>query len=80
MARTAYDVNRTVRHLDIHKQFMGGLKTVDTDDALRTVYLRELKNLSLSEFGFIEKRYGIYKSEEFQFVNTNGINPNEFIS
>lgn len=77
MARTAYDVNRTVRHLDIHKQFMGGLKTVDTDDALRTVYLRELKNLSLSEFGFIEKRYGIYKSEEFQFVNTNGdaINP-----
>lgn len=77
MARTAYDVNRTVRHLDVHKQFMGGLKTVDTDDALRTVYLRELKNLSLSEFGFIEKRYGIYKSEELQFVNTNGntINP-----
>lgn len=77
MARTAYDVNRAVRHLDIHKQFMGGLKTVDTDDALRTVYMRELKNLSLSEYGFIEKRYGIYKQELFEFVDSSGnaINP-----
>jgi hypothetical protein len=57
---------------------MGGLKTVDTDDALRAVYLRELKNLSLSEFGFIEKRYGIYKSDEFEFVNTNGDSINPF--
>lgn len=78
MARTAYDVNRRTRHLDIHKQFLGGLKTIDTDDALKSVYLREMKNLSLSEFGFIEKRYGIYKNDEFEFVDSEGTPYNPF--
>jgi len=73
MARTAYDVDRRTRHLDLHKQFSGGLKTIDTDDALRSVYLRKMNNLSLSEFGFIEKRYGIYKNDEFQFVDKAGV-------
>ena len=63
----AYDLNRQVRLLDIHKQFMGGLKTIDTDDALGSVFLRDVDNLSISEYGFLEKRYGTYISEEFQF-------------
>jgi len=64
MARFNYDVDKTTRYIDIHKQFQGGLKTVDTDDALRDVYLREAENVSLSEFNFLEKRYGLHKLEE----------------
>lgn len=62
MARYAYDVNTTQRYIDVHKQFQGGLKTVDTDDALGAVFLRDAENVSLSEFGFIEKRYGTYEN------------------
>jgi hypothetical protein len=62
MARYAYDVNTTQRYIDVHKQFQGGLKTVDTDDALGAVFLRQAENVSLSEFGFIEKRYGTYEN------------------
>ena len=58
MARFRYDVNTQTKLLDIHKQFQGGLKTVDTDDSLKTLFLRQVENLELSEFGFIEKRYG----------------------
>ena len=70
MARYLYDVNRTTRLLDVHKQFQGGLKTVDTDDALGAVFLREAQNVSLSEFGFIEKRYGTYFSEKYHLPST----------
>jgi hypothetical protein len=64
MARYQYDVNKITRYIDVHKQFQGGLKTVDTDDALKDVYLREAENVSLSEFNFIEKRYGLHKNAE----------------
>jgi hypothetical protein len=70
MARYAYDVNTTQRYIDVHKQFQGGLKTVDTDDALGAVFLREAENVSISEFGFLEKRYGTYEN----FKQTAGIN------
>ena len=63
MARFAYDVNTRTRLIDVHKQFNGGLKTVDTDDALGSVYLRQAENVSLSEFGFIEKRYGTFEKD-----------------
>ena len=72
MARFAYDVNTRTRLIDVHKQFNGGLKTVDTDDALGAVYLRQAENVSLSEFGFIEKRYGTYKN----FSIENGVTSN----
>jgi hypothetical protein len=72
MARYAYDVNTTQRYIDVHKQFQGGLKTVDTDDALGAVFLREAENVSISEFGFLEKRYGTYEN----FKQTVGINAN----
>jgi hypothetical protein len=62
MARYAYDVNTTQRYIDVHKQFQGGLKTVDTDDSLGAVFLRQAENVSLSEFGFVEKRYGTYEN------------------
>lgn len=62
----AYDLNRQVRLLDIHRQFMGGLKTIDTDDALGSAYLRDVDNLSISEFGFLEKRYGTYVNDEIK--------------
>jgi hypothetical protein len=64
MARFLYDVNKTTRYIDIHKSFQGGLKTVDTDDALKDFYLREAENVSLSEFNFVEKRYGLHKLQE----------------
>lgn len=64
MARYNYDVNKITRYIDIHKQFGGGLKTVDTDDSLKDFYLREAENVSLSEFNFIEKRYGLHKNAE----------------
>jgi hypothetical protein len=59
--RYNYDVNKLTRYIDVHKQFQGGLKTVDTDDALKDVYLREAENVSLSEFNFVEKRYGLHQ-------------------
>jgi hypothetical protein len=62
MARYAYDVDTTQRYIDVHKQFQGGLKTVDTDDALGAVFLRQAENVSISEFGFLEKRYGTYEN------------------
>lgn len=65
MAKYLYDVNKITRYIDVHKQFRGGLKTVDTDDALKDVYLREAENVSLSEFNFIEKRYGLHKLNEY---------------
>ena len=64
MARYAYDVNTTTRLIDVHKQFNGGLKTIDTDDSLGAVFLREAENISISEFGFLEKRYGTYEVEK----------------
>lgn len=67
MARYAYDVNTTQRYIDVHKQFQGGLKTVDTDDSLGAVFLRQAENVSLSEFGFLEKRYGTYENFKKQF-------------
>jgi hypothetical protein len=65
MARFNYDVDKITRYIDVHKQFQGGLKTVDTDDSLRDVYLREAENVSLSEFNFVEKRYGLHKLTEY---------------
>jgi hypothetical protein len=61
MARQYYNVNTQTKLIDTHKQFNGGLKTVDTDDALRDFYLRQAENVSISEFGFLEKRYGLAK-------------------
>ena len=63
MARYPYDVNTTRRYIDVNKQFNGGLKTIDTDDSLGAVFLRQAENVSLSEFGFIEKRYGTYEKD-----------------
>lgn len=60
MARYAYNVNTQTKLIDVHKQFRGGLKTVDSDDALGDIFLRDVNNLELSEFGFMEKRYGQY--------------------
>jgi superfamily II DNA or RNA helicase len=68
--RQTYNLDRQTKLFDLHKQFMGGLKTIDTDDALGSVFLRDVDNLSLSEFGFLEKRYGTYINEEFQFEGT----------
>jgi hypothetical protein len=65
MARFIYDVDKTTRYIDIHKQFQGGLKTVDTDDSLKDIYLREAENISLSEFNFLEKRYGLHNLKEY---------------
>ena len=73
MARFAYDVNTRTRLIDVHKQFNGGLKTVDTDDALGAVYLRQAENVSLSEFGFIEKRYGTFQKD---ILKSTGLNVN----
>ena len=69
MARFAYDVNTRTRLIDVHKQFNGGLKTVDTDDALGSLYLRQAENVSLSEFGFIEKRYGTIEKDLIKEIN-----------
>jgi hypothetical protein len=71
MARFPYDVNTTRRYIDVNKQFNGGLKTIDTDDSLGAVFLRQAENVSLSEFGFIEKRYGTYEKEEIQLTRDN---------
>jgi hypothetical protein len=63
MAKFPYDVNTTRRIIDVYKQFQGGLKTVDTDDSLGSVFLRQAENVSLSEFGFVEKRYGTHEKQ-----------------
>jgi hypothetical protein len=73
--RQTYNLDRQTKLFDIHKQFMGGLKTIDTDDALGSVYLRDINNLSLSEFGFLEKRYGTYVSDEFPGIEFQGDKP-----
>ena len=62
--RQNFNINTQAKLLDIHKQFQGGLKTVDTDDALQDFYLRQADNVSISEFGFLEKRYGLGEKEE----------------
>lgn len=62
--RQNFNINTQAKLLDIHKQFQGGLKTVDTDDALQDFYLRQADNISISEFGFLEKRYGLGEKEE----------------
>lgn len=64
MARTNYNIDNQTKFLDIHKQFNGGLKTVDTDDALNDFFLRQAENVSISEFGFLEKRYGLSKKRQ----------------
>jgi hypothetical protein len=73
--RQTYNLNRQTKLFDIHKQFMGGLKTIDTDDALGSVFLRDVDNLSLSEFGFLEKRYGTYVSDEFPGIEFQADKP-----
>jgi hypothetical protein len=73
--RQTYNLNRQTKLFDIHKQFMGGLKTIDTDDALGSVFLRDIGNLSLSEFGFLEKRYGTYINDEFENIPFDGTKP-----
>ena len=70
MARYPYDVNTTRRYIDVNKQFNGGLKTIDTDDSLGAVFLRQAENVSLSEFGFIEKRYGTYEKDKIFDTDT----------
>lgn len=64
MARQYFNVNTQTKLIDTHKQFNGGLKTVDTDDALQDFYLRQAENVSISEFGFLEKRYGLAEKEK----------------
>jgi len=71
MARQYFNVNTQTKLIDTHKQFNGGLKTVDTDDALMDFYLRQAENVSISEFGFLEKRYGL---AEKQKLLTDGLN------
>lgn len=68
MAKYAENVNKQSKIIDIQKQFPGGLKTVDTDDALGKVYLREAENVSLSEFSFLEKRYGLSEEEVYDIL------------
>ena len=77
MAKYAKNINKQIRLLDVQKQFPGGLKTIDTDDALGKVYLREAENVSLSEFSFLEKRYGTAVKEELGFATA--INNVDFI-
>lgn len=67
MAKQRFDVNTTIKLLETTKQFVGGLKTVDTDDALGSFFLRDAENISLSEYGFIEKRYGLIDNGDLQF-------------
>lgn len=64
MSRQSYNVNTQVKLIDTHNTFNGGLKTVDTDDALRDFYLRQAENVSISEFGFLEKRYGLAEKKK----------------
>ena len=70
MAKYAYDINKQTKIIDVQKQFLGGLKTVDTDDALGKVYLRKANNVSLSEYSFLEKRHGTYVKQKVVFSQT----------
>ena len=65
--KTPYDLDRSINILDIHKQFEGGLRTVDTSDDSGTIFLKESENFSLSKHAFIKKRYGTYINEKFKF-------------
>jgi len=68
MARkTRFDVDTQTKIIESTKQFVGGLKTVDTDDSLGSFFLRDAENISLSEYGFLEKRYGIVDDNDLQF-------------
>ena len=70
MAKMRFDVDTLTKIIDVNKQFIGGLKTVDTDDSLGSFFLRDAENISLSEYGFIEKRYGIVDSLN---IDTTGL-------
>jgi hypothetical protein len=71
MARTGpYNLDRTTKLLESHKQFPGGLKTVDSDDALGSFFLRDAENISLSEYGFLERRYGLVDDANFELIIT----------
>jgi hypothetical protein len=81
MAKQRFDVNTQIKLLETTKQFVGGLKTVDTDDSLGSFFLRDAENISLSEYGFIEKRYGLIDTGDIDtsavsnvLLNTNGNN------
>jgi len=62
--RQYYNVNTQTKLIDTHNKFNGGLKTVDTDDALKDFFLRQAENVSISEFGFLEKRYGLSEKQK----------------
>lgn len=79
MARIGFNVNTQTKLLDLYGQFNGGLKTVDTDDALKDFFLRQAENVSISEFGFLEKRYGLTKKRQLTFVDASS-NPVTFNS
>lgn len=79
MARIGFNVNTQTKLLDLYGQFNGGLKTVDTDDALKDFFLRQAENVSISEFGFLEKRYGLTKKRQLTFVDASD-NPVTFNS
>ena len=64
MARQYFNVNTQTKLIDTHNKFNGGLKTVDTDDALKDFFLRQAENVSISEFGFLEKRYGLSEKQK----------------
>lgn len=66
--RTNYNPDTRTKILDSHTQFMGGLKTVDTDDSLKDFFLRDAENISLSEFGFLERRYGLVEDKNLEFL------------
>jgi len=70
MARQYFNVNTQTKLIDTHNKFNGGLKTVDTDDALKDFFLRQAENVSISEFGFLEKRYGL--SEKQKLISHGG--------
>ena len=68
--RGPYNLDRTTKLLESHKQFPGGLKTVDSDDALGSFFLRDAENVSLSEYGFLERRYGLVDDANFELIVT----------
>lgn len=69
-SRGPYNLDRTTKLLESHKQFPGGLKTVDSDDALGSFFLRDSENISLSEYGFLERRYGLVDDATFELLVT----------
>lgn len=82
MAKINYNVNTKNKIIDIHNRWGGGLKTVDTDDALGATYLRDAQNVSISEYNFLEKRFGLLEKSAmettydiqgyFEYVEENG--------